>query len=80
MDLVFSVLAEVRGNKHLNTEDNQKYLNSLEAWWIRKYLAEGFNVKNITKPAITINRLKQRFNEMVSKKTTLFSIEDLPDK
>jgi YHS domain-containing protein len=64
-DLAFSVLTEVGRNQSLSTETNQLYLNSIEAWWIAKYQEEGNKVFNISNPKITIEYLKNRFDEMV---------------
>lgn len=65
-DLTFSVITEVIRNKGQSEDKNQLYLNSLEAWWIKKYQEEGHQVVNISRPKITIEHLKQRFEEMVS--------------
>ncbi len=64
-DLVFSVLTELARNKSVSEELNQAYLNNIEAWWIAKYQEEGHKVFNISKPKITIEYLKSRFDEMV---------------
>ncbi|MDQ7094188.1 hypothetical protein REC12_11365 [Desulfosporosinus sp. PR] len=70
-DLTFSVLTEVSRNKNLNEISNQEYLNSIEAWWIAKFKEEGNKVFNIANPKITIEYLKKRFDEMVSKNRQL---------
>jgi hypothetical protein len=70
-DMVFSVLTEVRRLNSSSNDANQRYLNSMEAWWINKYIKEGFSVLNITKPKITIDQLKQRFDEMVARESQL---------
>ncbi|PWK05326.1 GIY-YIG nuclease family protein [Tumebacillus permanentifrigoris] len=67
-DMSFSVLTEVRRDRRLTDEGNQKYLNSIEAWWIKKYQHEGHDVFNIAKPHITIDSLRQRFNDMIAKR------------
>jgi hypothetical protein len=64
-DLIFSVLSEVRRNKKQSEDQNQVYLNNIEAWWIAKYQHEQRKTFNITKPRITIEELKNRFNDMV---------------
>lgn len=71
-DLTFSVLAEISRNKSSGDTANQDYLNSIEAWWIAKFKAEAHKVFNITKPKITIEYLKDRFDEMVIRSNTLF--------
>lgn len=70
-ELVFDVLTEVRKN-HTHTDDqNQQYLNSIEAWWIAKFKEEGYEVFNISNPKITVEYLKERFNEMVAQQKRL---------
>jgi hypothetical protein len=66
-DLSFSVLAQVGRNKQQSDAENQTYLNNIEAWWIAKYQHEQHEVFNITKPKITLEYLKHRFNDMVTK-------------
>lgn len=58
-DLVFETVTEVR----VKSKD---YLNSIEAWWIKKYIFEygRENVINITVPNITINDLINQYNKM----------------
>jgi hypothetical protein len=70
-DLSFSVLAQVGRNKQQSDTDNQIYLNNIEAWWIAKHQHEQHKVFNITKPKITIEYLKERFNDMVIKQELL---------
>lgn len=66
-DLTFSVLAQIGRNKQQSDAENQIYLNNIEAWWIAKYQHEQHKVFNITKPKITIEYLKERFDDMVTK-------------
>jgi hypothetical protein len=73
-DLSFSTLAEVMRNKHQNDEQNQLYLNSIEAWWIAKFQQERYEVFNISKPKITIEYLKNRFKDMVLKQEELMLV------
>jgi hypothetical protein len=70
-DLSFSVLSEIYKDKKQTDDYNQLYLNSIEAWWIAKYQTEGHKVLNITKPKITIQHLKDKFNDMVLKQKQL---------
>lgn len=70
-DLVFDTITEVRRNKNQSEEQNQQYLNSIEAWWIAKFKAEGHEVFNISNPKITVEYLKDRFNEMVAQQKRL---------
>lgn len=70
-DLVFSVITEVPRDYKQADDKNQLTLNSIEAWWIAKYKEEGYNVINITQPKITIESLKERFNDMVKRQTNL---------
>lgn len=65
-DLVFSVITEVPRNRKLSEKENQEYLNSIEAWWISKYIEEGKPVKNLVKPRITIDFLRESFDKMYS--------------
>ncbi|MPM96704.1 hypothetical protein SDC9_143869 [bioreactor metagenome] len=60
-DLVFETICEVRIK-------SQEYLNSIEAWWIQKYIQDYGNelVLNLTAPKPTIDSLIDRYNEMVS--------------
>lgn len=69
-DLSFSVLAEV--NRSSNQDEDQQYLNSIEAWWIEKYKSDQHQVFNISKPKITIANLKERFQDMIEKQESLF--------
>jgi hypothetical protein len=70
-DLSFSVLAQIGKNKLEADQENQLYLNNIEAWWIQKYQHEQHKVFNITKPKITLDYLKDRFNDMVTKQEYL---------
>ncbi|WP_103108573.1 GIY-YIG nuclease family protein [Brevibacillus reuszeri] len=70
-DLSFHVLAEVNRNPKQNDTENQLYLNNIEAWWISKYEHDGYKVKNLMKPRITLQDLKQKFNDMVLKQEEL---------
>jgi hypothetical protein len=65
-DLVFSTLAIVNKNLSLSVEDNQEYLNNIEAWWIHKYIEEGFDIMNVTRPRITLEYLRRKFDAIVS--------------
>lgn len=60
-DLVFETITEVRVK-------SQEYLNSIEAWWIRKYIEEygRDNVMNISVPKITIESLISEYSKIVS--------------
>lgn len=66
-DLSFCVLTEVSRNNSISNNQNQRYLNNIEAWWIAKYQEEGFKVMNVTNPKITVEYLKNCFDEMVKK-------------
>lgn len=70
-DLTFCVLAEINRDKTLSDEENQQLLSSIEGWWISKYEQERYNVKNVTRPKITVESLKQRFNDMVIRQEEL---------
>lgn len=58
-DLIFETVTVVK-------RDEQKYLNSIEAWWIQKYIEDygKDNVMNISVPRITIDYLVDEFNSM----------------
>lgn len=60
-DLVFESIAEVRVK-------SQDYLNSIEAWWIRKFIEEygKDRVMNITVPKITIEELATEYSKMIA--------------
>ena len=60
-DLVFETITEVRVK-------SQKYLNNIEAWWIRKYIDEygRDRVMNITVPKITLEDLAKEYSKIVS--------------
>lgn len=75
LDLTFDVLTEVRRYYCQSDEENQQYLNSIESWWISKYKEEGYEVINISNPKITIQYLKNRFNEMIAKQRQLDRME-----
>ncbi len=70
-DLVFSVLTEVTRHTGITDEQNQQYLNCIEAWWIAKYQEEGHKVFNISNPKITITYLRDRFDEMIKRNKQL---------
>ncbi|NLW47420.1 MAG: hypothetical protein GXY86_08800 [Firmicutes bacterium] len=70
-DLTFDTITEVRRNNRQSDDQNQQYLNSIEAWWIAKFKEEGYEVFNISNPKITIEYLKDRFNEMVAQQKRL---------
>lgn len=59
-DLVFETITEVR----VKSKD---YLNSIEAWWIKRYINDygRENVINITVPNITINDLMKEYETMI---------------
>lgn len=60
VDLVFETITEVKIK-------SQKYLNNIEAWWIRKFIDEygRENVMNITVPKITIEDLICEYSKIV---------------
>jgi hypothetical protein len=70
-DLSFSVLAQINRNKLQAVDENQIYLNNIEAWWLAKYTHEQHAVFNIKKPKLTLEDLKSRFNDMVTKQEYL---------
>lgn len=70
-ELTFSVLTEVACNRSKSNEENQIYLNNIEAWWIAKYKEEGFEVFNTSNPKITLEYLKNSFDEMVKRNCQL---------
>lgn len=70
-DLSFSVLTEVYRDKTQDEQYNQQFLSNMEAWWIQKYQSEGYNVFNVSKPRITLQELKERFNDMVIRQESL---------
>ena len=74
-DLSFSVLTEVVCNRIKSNEENQTYLNNIEAWWIAKYKEEGHEIFNISNPKITLDYLKNSFDEMVKKNCQLNLLE-----
>lgn len=59
-DLVFETVTEVRVK-------SQEYLNSIEAWWIRKFIEEygRERVMNLTVPKITIESLIVEYSKIV---------------
>lgn len=61
VDLVFETITEVRVK-------SQKYLNDIEAWWIRKFISEygRENVMNITVPKIAMEDLVCEYQRIVS--------------
>lgn len=60
-DLVFETITEVRVK-------SQEYLNSVEAWWIRKFIEEygKDRVMNITIPKITVEELANEYSKMIA--------------
>lgn len=67
-DFSFNVLTEVRV---LKEGDSQVLLNNIEAWWIAKYIEEGYEVFNIARPKLTLTDYKDMFDDMVSKQKQL---------
>lgn len=67
-DLTFDVITEVTCESQ---EDGQKYLNNAEAWWIKKYIEEGYEVFNVTVPKLTMDDYEKAFNDMVKKQIQL---------
>lgn len=59
-DLIFEVVTEVRVK-------SQEYLNSIEAWWIRRFIDDygKENVFNISIPKITIEDLQREYAKIV---------------
>lgn len=59
-DLIFETITEVRVK-------SQEYLNSIEAWWIRKFIHEygKEKVMNITVPKITMEDLEREYAKIV---------------
>ena len=70
-DLTFEVVTEVRVK-------SQEYLNSIEAWWIRKFIDEygKENVFNISVPKITIEYLKREYAKIVGGQMKLQSEDE----
>lgn len=62
--ITFNVITEVRCKYN---EDGQQLLNNVEAWWIKKYIEEGYDVFNITIPKFTLKDYKTKFDNMVRK-------------
>ena len=65
-DLVFETITEVRVK-------SQEYLNSIEAWWIKKYIEDygRENVVNINIPKITIEELDREYSKMIAGQLSL---------
>lgn len=65
-DLVFEVVTEVRVK-------SQEYLNSIEAWWIQKFIHEygRENVMNVTIPKITIEDLEKEYKMIIESQQNL---------
>ena len=68
-DLVFEVVTEVRVK-------SQEYLNSIEAWWIQKFIHEygRENVMNVTVPKITIEDLEKEYEMIIEGQQNLEAI------
>lgn len=60
-DLVFETITEV----HIKSRE---YLNSIEAWWIRKFIEDygKERVMNIAVPKITIEELEEEFSKIIA--------------
>lgn len=69
-DITFSVLTEVRRINY-SDDESQKLLNSVEAWWIQKYIEEGYEVFNVTIPKLSLSDYKKNFDEMVIREKQL---------
>lgn len=63
-DLTFSIITEI--NKSKDSEHDQKYLNSIESWWINKYKLENKEVFNITVPKISLTEMKENFFKVMN--------------
>ena len=61
-DLVFDVITEVRCS---NEENPQKVLNNIEAWWINKYIEEGYEIYNVSIPKLSIEDYQRKFDDMI---------------
>ena len=59
-DLMFEVVTEIRVK-------SQDYLNSIEAWWIKKFIDEfgKENVMNVSVPKITMEDLQREYSKVV---------------
>ena len=68
-DLVFDTITEVRVK-------SQEYLNSIEAWWIQKYIEDygRDRVMNLTVPRITIEDLAREYSEILAGQLSLTGI------
>lgn len=73
-DITFSVLAEI---KESTKQDNQGVLNNIEAWWIQKFIEEGYEVQNITIPKLSMDDYKKMFSEMISREHQLELKEEI---
>lgn len=62
-DITFDVITEVKKKRG---EDGQELLNNIEAWWIQKYISEGYEVFNISVPKLSIEYYKKNFEEMIN--------------
>ncbi|CAI3548211.1 GIY-YIG nuclease family protein [Clostridium neonatale] len=67
-EITFDVITEVRCKYG---EDGQERLNNAEAWWIQKYIEEGYEVFNISVPKLSLADYQRRFAEMVAKESQL---------
>lgn len=58
-DLVFETICKT-------TVNSQEYLNSIEAWWIQRFIDDygKDNVFNLTNPKITVSHLIEQYNNM----------------
>lgn len=67
-DLVFDVICQVNREEGKTDDENKEYLNNIEAWWIQKYIEEGYDVMNCTVPKLTLSHLKEEFDNMLKRK------------
>lgn len=63
-DLEFKVITTVKKGNEI---DCQKKLNEIETWWIHKYLDDGYDTMNITKPHLSERDYKRKYDEMINK-------------
>lgn len=63
-DIVFETITEVR-------VQSQEYLNSIEAWWISKYIDDygRDNVMNLNVPKITEKELLEEYHKLIEGQT-----------
>lgn len=69
-DMIFDVITEIYHNNKKTTEENKRYINNIEAWWINKFKQDGCRVFNIKIPKVkALKDFEEKFNQLLLEET-----------